>query len=46
MKPVGKALWNIENHFAGEIALEDIASVSGVSRYYLSRAFGEVTRTL
>jgi AraC family transcriptional regulator len=41
MNPVGKALWYIESHFAGEITLEEIAKVSGVSRYYLSRAFGE-----
>jgi AraC family transcriptional regulator len=28
---------------AGEITLEEIARVSGVSRYYSSRAFGEAT---
>jgi AraC family transcriptional regulator len=43
MDPVGKALWFIESHFAGEITLEDIANVSGVSRYHLSRAFGAAT---
>jgi AraC family transcriptional regulator len=43
MSPVGKALWYIESHFAREITLEEIANVSGVSRYYLSRAFGEAT---
>lgn len=43
MNPVGKALWYIESHFAGEITLEEIANVSGVSRYCLSRAFGEAT---
>lgn len=31
MDPVGKALWFIESHFAGEIALDEIADVSGVS---------------
>jgi AraC family transcriptional regulator len=40
MDPVGKALWFIESHFGQEIALADIAAVSGVSRYHLSRAFG------
>ena len=40
MDPVGKALWFIETHFAGEITLDEIAAVSGVSRYHLSRAFG------
>jgi len=41
MNPVGKALWFIESHFAQEIALDDLASVAGVSRYHLSRAFTE-----
>jgi len=40
MNPVGKALWFIEAHFANEIKLDDIASVAGVSRYHLTRAFG------
>src|SRR5262249_7551919 len=39
MNPVGKALWYIESHFAGEITLEEIAGVGGVSRYHMSRAF-------
>jgi AraC family transcriptional regulator len=43
MNPVGKALWYIESHFAGEISLDDVADVSGVSRFHLSRAFGEAT---
>ncbi len=41
--PVGKALWFIENHFAEEITLEDIANIGGVSRYHMSRAFGIAT---
>ena len=41
--PVSKALWFIESHFAGEIALDDIAAVAEVSRYHLSRAFGLTT---
>jgi AraC family transcriptional regulator len=43
MNPVAKALWFIESHFASEIALDDIANVAGVSRYYMTRAFGDVT---
>lgn len=41
--PIAKALWFIEAHFAEPIDLDDIASASGVSRYYLSRAFGAAT---
>jgi len=41
--PVGKALWFIESHFAAELTLEEIAGVSGASRYYLTRAFGAAT---
>jgi AraC family transcriptional regulator len=41
MNPVSKALWYIENNFAGEIALDEIAAVAGVSRFHVSRAFGE-----
>ena len=41
MNPVGKALWFIEAHFASEIQLDDVATVAGVSRYHLTRAFGD-----
>lgn len=43
MKPIGKALWFIETHFAQDISLEAIANVAGVSRYHLVRAFGRST---
>ncbi len=43
MTPVGKALWFIESHFAGDISLGDIAEIAGVSRYHMVRAFGEAT---
>jgi len=43
MNPVGKALWFIESHFAGDISLADIAEVAGVSRYHVTRAFGDAT---
>ena len=43
MNPVGKALWYIESHFAGEVALDDIAMIAGVSRYHMVRAFGFAT---
>jgi AraC family transcriptional regulator len=43
MSPVGKALWFIESHFAGELTLDDIANCCCVSRYHLSRAFEAAT---
>ena len=43
MNPVGKAIWFIENRFASDIGLDDIAAVAGVSRYHLVRAFGAAT---
>ena len=43
MNPVEKALWFVESHFAEEITLEDIASVAGVSRHHMVRAFGAAT---
>jgi AraC family transcriptional regulator len=43
MNPTSKALWFIESHFAGEITLDDVANMAGVSRYHMTRAFGDVT---
>ena len=43
MTPVGKALWYVESHFAGEFSLDQVAAAGGVSRYYLARAFAEAT---
>ncbi len=43
MDPIGKALWFIESHFGGEVTLDDVARVAGVSRYHLTRAFGNAT---
>jgi AraC family transcriptional regulator len=43
MSPVSKALWYIESHFATEMTLEDVAAMSGVSRYHISRVFGVAT---
>ncbi len=43
MNPVNKALWFIESHFNGEITLEEIASVAGVSKFHMTRAFAMAT---
>jgi AraC family transcriptional regulator len=41
--PAAKALWYIESHFREEISLDRVASVVGVSRYHLTRAFSLAT---
>jgi AraC family transcriptional regulator len=43
MDPIKRALWCIESRFASELSLDEIAEVSGVSRFHLSRAFGVAT---
>ena len=43
MDPVAKAIWFIELHSSDPIDLEVIAAAAGVSRFHLTRAFGEVT---
>jgi AraC family transcriptional regulator len=43
MNPVAKALWFVENHFAEELTLDDVANAAGVSRYHMSRVFSVAT---
>jgi len=43
MDPIKKALWCIESRFTTPLSLDEIAEVSGVSRFHLSRAFGVAT---
>jgi AraC family transcriptional regulator len=43
MNPVQKALWFVESHLREPIALDEVASHSGVSPYHLTRAFDAVT---
>ena len=43
MNPVARALWYIESHFATEVTLDEVAEVSGVSRFHMSRVFGVAT---
>ena len=42
MNPVAKALWFIESHLDQDITLDDVAAAGGVSRFHMSRAFGDV----
>lgn len=39
--PIEKALWFVESHFTREVSLDEVAEVCGVSRFQMSRAFGE-----
>jgi AraC family transcriptional regulator len=43
MNPAQKALWYIESHLAGELTLDEIAGVGGVSRFHMVRAFAAAT---
>jgi AraC family transcriptional regulator len=43
MAAAEKALWYIENHFASEVTLGDIAKAASVSQYHLSRLFQATT---
>jgi AraC family transcriptional regulator len=43
MDPVSKAIWFVEGHLTQEFDLEDVASVAGLSRHHLVRAFGWTT---
>ncbi|MBD5656793.1 MAG: AraC family transcriptional regulator [Candidatus Eremiobacteraeota bacterium] len=41
--PVARAMWHIEVELFGDLSLENVAEAAGVSRFYLSRAFGSAT---
>ena len=43
MNPAQKALWYIESHLGTALTLDEVASVGGVSRFHMVRAFAEVT---
>jgi len=43
MTAVNKALWYIESHIAGDITLDEVAEIAGVSRFHMTRAFAAAT---
>lgn len=43
MNPVQRALWYIESHLAEPMTLDEIAAISGVSRFHIVRAFAAAT---
>jgi AraC family transcriptional regulator len=43
MDPVAKAIWFIESHSSDPLNLDSVAQFTGLSRFHLTRAFGQVT---
>jgi AraC family transcriptional regulator len=43
MNPAQKALWYIESHLAAPLTLDEIATIGGVSRFHMVRAFASAT---
>src|ERR1700680_2442540 len=43
MNPAQRALWFIESHLAGELNLDQISDVAGVSRFHMVRSFAAAT---
>lgn len=43
MNPAQRALWYIESHLAEPMTLDEIADISGVSRFHIVRAFAAAT---
>jgi AraC family transcriptional regulator len=43
MNPAQKALWFIESHLADALTLDEIAGVTGISRFHMVRAFAAAT---
>lgn len=43
MNPAQKALWFIESHLTGELTLDGISGVAGISRFHMVRAFAAAT---
>jgi len=42
MQAIGRALWYIESHFGEPFTLDDVADVSGLSRFHLARTFAGI----
>ena len=43
MNPAQKALWFIESHLADALTLDEVATIAGISRFHLVRAFAAAT---
>ena len=43
MSTTARVLWYIEGHLSGDLSLEEIAGVAGISRFHLSRMFPATT---
>jgi AraC family transcriptional regulator len=43
MDPVRKTLWFMEGRFGGDVSLDDLAAVAGVSRHHFAHVFASAT---
>jgi AraC family transcriptional regulator len=43
MESVRKALWSIESHFGGEVSLDELSALAGISRYHFAHVFARAT---
>ena len=43
MDPVGRAIWFVESHLEQGLTLDEIAAAADLSKFHMSRAFGEAT---
>jgi len=43
MSAIARTLWFIESHYREDVCLDDLAAITGVSRFYLSRIFSMAT---
>jgi AraC family transcriptional regulator len=43
MESVQKALWLLESRFKGEMSLDELSQVAGISRYHFAHVFARAT---
>ncbi len=43
MESVRKALWVVESRFGGEVSLDELSQVAGISRYHFAHVFATAT---
>jgi AraC family transcriptional regulator len=46
MESVRKALWFMESRFRGEVSLDELSMVAGISRYHFAHVFAKAPASL